>query len=413
MARKGGLTVITIQNLAPKDSRYEVGDPACPGLYLQVHPSGAKSWAFRFRFGGKSRKLTIGGAYTDKGIEVIKIGNARDIADEARVSVARRIDPIEANRARQKSAAQEAAAAENTLRTVAGRYLDQHKHLRTIDDRTKVFERLIYPVLGSRQIETIKRSEIADLLDDVATSRGVVMADRVLSMLRGFLNWHAVRSDDYVSPIVSRMARTSTKARARNRVLSEIELQALWRACDEAGIFGHYIRFTLLTATRRNEAANMSRTEITGEDWVIPGERYKTKLDHLVPLSAAAVAVLGKVPKIGKCDFVFTPDGVRPLAGFGCRKQAFDNLMLAQLRKITEEGVGIERWTLHDLRRSARTLMSQAGVTSDIAELCLGHLKQGVEATYDRFKYRNEKRGAFEKLADLVGRIVGDERASH
>src|ERR1700738_1787434 len=71
MARKGGLTVITIQNLAPKDSRYEVGDPACPGLYLQVHPSGAKSWAFRFRFAGRSRKLTIGSAYTDNGVEVL------------------------------------------------------------------------------------------------------------------------------------------------------------------------------------------------------------------------------------------------------------------------------------------------------------------------------------------------------
>jgi hypothetical protein len=76
-----------------------------------VQPSGAKSWAYRYRFGGKTRKLTIGGAVTDKGIEVISIGAARDIADEARVSVARRIDPIEANRAKQKTAAAEAAAA--------------------------------------------------------------------------------------------------------------------------------------------------------------------------------------------------------------------------------------------------------------------------------------------------------------
>src|SRR4051812_4888740 len=176
MARKGGLTVIAIKNFGAKDTRYEVPDPACPGLYLVVQPSGAKSWVYRYRFGGKTRKLTIGGAVTDKGIEVISIGAARDIADEARVSVARRIDPIEANRAKQKTAAAEAAAAESTLRVIAGRYLDQHAHLRTADQRTKIFERIIYPALGSRRIEAIKRSEIAELLDDVATSRGAVMA---------------------------------------------------------------------------------------------------------------------------------------------------------------------------------------------------------------------------------------------
>src|SRR5439155_431999 len=136
--------------------------------------------------------------------------------------------------------------AENTLRVVAGRYLDLHKHLRTADQRKKIFERIVYPALGSRQLESIKRSEIADLLNDVATNRGVVMADRTLATLRGFLNWYAVQTDDYVSPIVSRMARTSTKERARKRVLNETELRALWAACEEAGMFGHYIRFTLL-----------------------------------------------------------------------------------------------------------------------------------------------------------------------
>src|SRR5258705_11012413 len=119
MARRGGLTVTAIENLGAKSSRYEVPDPACPGLYLLVHPSGAKSWCYRYRFGGKSRKLTIGAAFTEKGIEVIKIGDARDIADEARVSVARKIDPIEANKEKQASAAAETAAAQNTLRVVA------------------------------------------------------------------------------------------------------------------------------------------------------------------------------------------------------------------------------------------------------------------------------------------------------
>lgn len=411
--RQGGLTVNAVTNLRAKDTRYEVPDPACPGLYLAVHPSGAKSWAYRYRFAGKSRKLTIGAALSDKGIEVIKIGDARDIADAARVSVARQIDPIELKRVKQRRAAEEAEASERTLRAVAGRYLDQQDGLRSIEHRRRTFERLIYPALGDRPIESIKRSEIVTMLDDIAASRGVVMADYTLATLRRLLSWHAARSDDYVSPIIRGMSRTSTTERSRKRTLSETEIKALWRAADEAGMFGAFCRFLLLTATRRNEAARMLRSEIEGEDWTIPASRYKTKINHLIPMPRAAVAVLAKVPRIGKSDIVFTPDGKRPLSGFGCAKEKFDTLMLAQLRKIAEEngeesaGVDLPRWTLHDLRRTARTLMSTIDtVRPEHAEACLGHVKTGVEATYDRYQYRAEKKAAFAKLADLIDRIV-------
>jgi integrase len=414
MARRGGLTVKAVENLQARAERYEVPDPGCAGLYLQVHPTGVKSWAYRYRLAGKSRKLTIGTAYTDKGVEVVKIGDARDIADEARVSVAKRVDPSDAKRADQKRAAQEATAAENTLKAIAQKYLEQpeQKRLRSIEHRGKVFERLIYPALGNRPIASIRRSEIVALLDGIASNQGPVMADYSLAMMRRLLSWHAIRSDDFASPIVRGMARTSTKERSRTRILTEIEIRAFWRAADEGDLFGRYLQFVFLTATRRNEAARMRRSEIEGDDWTIPAARYKTKLDHLVPLPTAAVTIVAKVPKIGRSDYVFTPDGKQPLSGFGCRKQAFDRGMLVQLRKLVEEigedpaSIQLQRWTIHDLRRTARTLLSQAGVPSEHAEAALGHVKKGVEGTYDRHQYRTEKKAAFAKLADLVDRIV-------
>jgi integrase len=412
MARRGGLTVKLVENLRPRDARYEVPDPGCAGLYLAIHPSGAKSWAYRYRFAGKSRKLTIGPAYTDEGVAVIGIGDARDIADEARVRVARRIDPIDMEKANRKRAAVERAAAATTLRAVAEKYLGQQDGLRSLDHRRKVFVRLIFPVLGDRPIESIKRSDVVKMLDEIAATRGPAMADYVLAALRRLLAWHAIRSDNYSSPVVRGMGRTSTTERSRKRTLSENEIRAFWRAADEAGMFGRYLQFVLLTATRRNEAAHIRRSEIDGTDWTIPADRYKTKISHLIPLSAAAVAALGKVPKIGKSDHVFTPDGTRPIAGFGCRKESFDEIMLVQLRKIAEEAgenpadVQLARWTLHDLRRTARTLMTQAGIPSDHAEACLGHVVKGVEGVYNRHHYREEKRAAFAKLAELVERIV-------
>jgi integrase len=410
MARRGGLTVITAANLAAKRARYEVPDSACPGLHLVVHPSGKKSWAYRYRFSGKSRKLTVGTAFTEAGIAVIAIGDARDIADEARVSVARQIDPGEAKKAGKRRAAEEVATAANTLRAVAETYLDQpeYKRLRTIERRRDVFTRLINPKLGDKQIEGLKRSEIVAVLDQIAKASGPAMADFALATLRRVLHWYALRSDDYTNPIMRGMARTSTKERARSRTLSRIEMRALWRATGKAGVFGQYLRFTLLTATRRNESAHMRRSEIEGANWTIQAPRYKTKVDHLVPLSTAAVAVLSAVPKIGKGDVVFTMDGLKPITGFGCRKADFDRIMLSELRKVAGDDAHLPRWTLHDLRRTARTLMTEAGIPSDHAEACLGHVVKGVEGTYNRHSYRDEKRVAFEKLAELVARVVGD-----
>jgi integrase len=142
------------------------------------------------------------------------------------------------------------------------------------------------------------------------------------------------------------------------------------------------------------EAARMSRAELDGDVWTIPQARYKTGLELVIPLSPAAAAVLSKVPKIGKGKLVFTTDGRRPLGGFSKFKGDFD------------KACGVTGWTLHDLRRTARSIMSRAGVPSDHAERALGHVIGGVRGTYDKHQYHDEKRRAFEALAAQIECIV-------
>ena len=125
-----------------------------------------------------------------------------------------------------------------------------------------------------------------------------------------------------------------------------------------------------------------------------------------VPLSLAAQAVLAAVPKVGKSGFVFTTDGKHPIAGFSKFKRAFDAKVLAELRKQDAEAEPLPNWTLHDLRRTARSLMSRAGVPADHAERCLGHVIGGVRGVYDKYEYLPEKRRAFEALAALIERII-------
>jgi integrase len=171
------------------------------------------------------------------------------------------------------------------------------------------------------------------------------------------------------------------------------------------------VRFILLTATRLSEASDMRRAELSadGTEWTIPAVRYKTGNDHVVPLSNVARALLKDVPIVGRKGWVFTTDGDRPIAGFTFHKAKLDKLVLTELRKGDPQAKPLPRWTTHDLRRTARSLMSRAGVDADSAERCLGHVIGGVRGTYDRHAYLEEKRRAFEALATLVDRILNPQ----
>jgi integrase len=151
----------------------------------------------------------------------------------------------------------------------------------------------------------------------------------------------------------------------------------------------------------------MSWREIDGTNWTIPAERYKTGAATLVPLSPAAKAMFGERPaeQPREQDFVFSATaGKKPFNGFSKSKTNLDALV-AELRK-REGRDPMPPWVLHDLRRTARSLMSRAGVSSDIAERVLGHIIPGVRGVYDRYAYVDEKRDALERLAGVIERIL-------
>jgi integrase len=356
-------------------------DETLPGFGLMVTKAGHRSFVYQYRAANRSRRITFP---ITLGLE-----KARKEARKALGGVAAGGDPLQERR---KAAAQ----AENTLRSVCEEYLRRDgRRLRSRDQIDAVLKRLVYPKLGARQIESIRRSEIVRLLDKIDDERGPVMADRVLAHVRKIMNWHASRTDDFRSPIVRGMARTSAKEQARERVLDDNELRTIWKTAQGSpGPFSDLVRFILLTAARRNEAAHMARQELSGDDWIIPAARYKTKFDHVIPLSQAARDLLTTIPRIKGNPFVFTTGADRPISGFSKFKRDFD------------KACGVSDWTLHDLRRTARSLMSRANVNSDHAERCLGHVIGGVRGIYDRHAYYTEKKAAFEALAAQIDRIL-------
>jgi integrase len=381
------LTAIAIEKLQPKPFRYEVGDPGTQGLRVQVQPSGHKSFIMRYRLLGKPQKLTLGSV-------AMGLAAARKLAADAVLTLSQGGDPGAAKREAKAEKLRAALAEKDTFFSVSERFLKvEGPKLRSVNVRRQQLERLIYPAIGVRPIADIKRSEIVRLLDKIETTNGPAMAQAVLSIIRRTMGWHAARSDDFRSPVVRGMGRVNAKERARERTLTDDEIRRVWKAAAGfEGPEGHFIHFLLLTGARRNEVAGLRFDELSGSDWLLPAARNKTKTDLLRPLSAAALEVIAKVPRVSG-TYVFST-GTRPLEGFSRFKRRLD------------AASGVTGWRLHDLRRSARSLMSRAGVASEHAERVLGHVVGGVKGIYDRHSYFNEKKRALEALAAEIERII-------
>ena len=306
-------------------------------------------------------------------------------------------------------AAKRRQAAGYTVDGLLDNFLERYArpNLRSADEIERCFRVYVRPKIGSKSIYDLRRRDVVGLLDAIEDAGAPVMADRVLAHLRRALNWYATRDDQFAPPIVKGMSRARPAAeRARSRILDDQEIRDLWAALDDLGdeapaCFPNLVRTLFLTATRRAMVGDLAWDEIEGRNWTAPAGRNKGGRDHLVPLTDAVIDLLGE----RRAGFVFSSDhGKTPFSGFSKAKAALD-AKLAELRK-RDGHKPMAPWVLHDLRRTARSLMSRAGISSDHAERVLGHVIPGIRATYDRHQFADEKRDALEKLGALVERIL-------
>ena len=371
-----------VAKLKPSDKVYLEADPGLPGHYVRVQPGGAKSFVAMARDPrGKQRWITVSPT------ALLGLNEARDRAREI-------INAVKAGNDHAPATSFESGAEQWFQRHVLKRGVRSAKNIRSQLDTQ------IIPAWGGRDLTSITRADVAKLLDTIEDKRGPVAADNALTTISSIFTWHEARDDTFTSPVTKKMRRTSIKGRARERILSDDDLRAVWKQAEANGTFGALIRILLLTGQRREKVAAMRWQDVSVDGaWSIPTEDREKGNARELELPAAAVEIIKRQPRFADNPYVFAGRGGSYATGYSKSKTAFD-------AKLEGAGKHIEPWTLHDLRRTARSIMSRAGVRPDIAERVLGHAINGVEGTYDRHSYREEKAHALAALASLIENIL-------
>jgi integrase len=381
--RRKTLTDKMVAALPRRKKRYILADPELRGHYVRVPPQGPCVYAAVARHDDKQVWATLGTA------DALNIEQAREQARDATKRIKAGLSAFAAPPVQPDTVA-------DVVQNWLGRHVEA-KGLRTGYEMKRILDRYVLPHWSDRPFAEIKRSDIARLCDAVEDRHGAWVSDSVLAALRSVSSWFATRNDDYTPPFVKNMRRVPAQARKRSRILSDTELVRVWNAAVQAGVFGAFIQLLLLTAQRREKLATMKWSDLEGDIWTIASEAREKGNPGVLKLPPLAMKVLGRMPRMASNPYVFSGRGEGPLAGFSHRHAAFMALC------------GVDGWTLHDCRRTARSLMAKAGVSSEHAERVLGHAIAGVEGVYNRHAYTNETADALKRLARLIEKIVSGE----
>jgi integrase len=385
------LTDRGVAALRPRAKRFAFADPELVGHYVRVQPSGARSYV-AVAVDPRDRKqvwATIGACST------MEIDPARERARAAIARIKEGLAPFETPPPKA-----------DTVEHVCEQWLKRHVRkngLRSEHEVTRLLHAHVYPAWKGRAMVGIRRSDVAALLDEIEDDHGGRQADIVLSIFRSAANWYAARHDDYVPPIVRGMRRTRPKERARTRVLDDSEIKGLWAATEDGSPYSAFVRLLLLLAQRREKILTMQWQDLSLDYgvWVIPSAPREKGNAGTLQLPKVAIDLIRAQPRLGNNPFVFPGRRGGHMNDLAKCKRALDARMPA----------GTPQWQLHDLRRTARSLLSRAGVLSEHAEKVMGHAIAGVEGVYDRHAYRDEKDAALARLAALIDAIVHERSA--
>jgi integrase len=372
-----------------------VFDDSMPGFGYRVRLGAGgrvlKSWICQYKRAGVSRRLLLGSA------NVLGAEQARTMARKALGRVACGEDP-------QADKVERRDKDRLSFRSIVGEYLaDKESKVRprTFVEVKRYLTGGYFKPLHSMAIDSVGRRDIAARLVVITRENGTVTAARAHAALSAFFTWAMQAGIVESNPVIGTAKPKEGPARAR--VLSDLELAAIWRACGEDD-FGRIVKLLVLTACRRTEIGGMRWSELDLERglFTVPATRAKNGRAHTLPLMPLALDVIAAVPRMATRDLLF---GVRGADGFS---------RYVDGKRALDERCGVSNWVLHDLRRSTCTRMADLGVQPHIVEQILNHVsgaRAGVAGIYNRSVYEREVKAALALWCDHIRTLVeGGER---
>lgn len=373
------------------------------GLYLQVSGTGAKSWVFRFRDGGRLREMGLGATHT------LSLAEARDAALACRKQRLAGIDPIVARKSDRATARLDAARA-MSFRQCAEAYIQAHKagwkNPKHAAQWPATLQTYAYPVIGALPVQGVDVGLVMKVLEPLWTTK-TETASRLRGRIEAVLDWAAVRGFrqgdnparwrghlDHLLPERGKVVKVTHHAALPYPEIG-VFVSALRR---QPGVAALALEFAILTATRTSEVTGASWTEIDldGATWTIPADRMKAGRDHRVPLSAPALAILHQLHAARQGKFVFP--GGKP--GKGLSNMA----MLQLLRRMNRADL-----TTHGFRSTFRDWAAErTNFPREVAEQALAHaLPDKVEAAYRRGDLFDKRRRLMEDWATFCAGSIG------
>jgi integrase len=385
------LTDSKIKGLKPKTAPYIAGEDG--GMGVRVYPSGKRSFIYMYRFDDTPRLLTIG-AYP-----LITLHSARLEAAKAKEKILQGIDP-----AKIKKNSKEAHKDAETVKALVTEYIEKWSkpRKRTWKEDLRILEKDVIPAFGRRKAKDIKRRDIVLLLDKIVERGAPIQANRALAVIRKMFNFAVTRSILDASPCAAIPAPSTEKR--RDRVLDDDEIKAFWLELDQARMHIRIklsLKLMLVTAQRKQEVSNAKWGEfdMKGGWWTIPSDRSKNGRSHRVPITLIAKTLLTKIKESAtSSDYLFpSPRTESPITG-----QSIDHA----LRKNVDH-FSILSFTPHDLRRTASSKMTEAGISSNDVSKVLNHSDSTtIGRHYDHYSYDKEKQKALKTWSRKLDSII-------
>jgi integrase len=392
--------------VAPAAGRVEVYDTERPGLRIRVYPTGRMTWLYQKQVkGGPRRSLTFGQYPT------LTLAAARSMALSIEAEAAIGVDRVEVKAEAIRRAEAEALAA-RSVGDILEIYVSTHVHrnLKVGNSRTERENQLrayLKPLLSTR-IDSVKRADLQRIVDKKAADGKVVMANRLRAAFTAFFGWAIRRNHIETNP--SEGLQSAGKEKPRDRTPSLEEVQEIWTASFQMGdLWGPFFRLCILTGQR-------SRSDILAMRWNwvdFDRSRFEVPLPknskgHIVHLSDDAMVELRTLKERQKdrpSDFVFTTTGVSSSSGIANAKEKLDAL-IAEARSSASLP-DMEKWVIHDLRRSQATGLAEAGFDEGVVDRIQNHVASGSRASavagvYNKAEKLPERARALDAWADMV-----------